>query len=291
MKHHALLVGSGSSPDILARMEPTLNLLLRQRGYRLHTVRNDADAFTWAKEHSPRVIVLASRRLCRDLKINHETANFAVIGLPSRDIGHTLHIEPDAVLYERLTPGTILAAIDRALAAQAARHRQGILVELSIWLPSAPGELESLCEFMPAWLQGCGLTIFQIRQMNMALREIVANSIEWGHRYDRARLVNVLCRLDAEQVSLLVRDTGPGFDRNNLPHAARPGDPLSHLPIRSALQLREGGFGILMASGLVDHLCYNDTGNEGLLVKYLPSRSTLSMLRAQTEALTSPVAP
>jgi hypothetical protein len=36
------------------------------------------------------------------------------------------------------------------------------------------------------------------------------------------------------------------------------------------LGLREGGFGILMARGLVDDLQYNDTGNEVRLVKYFP---------------------
>ena len=101
--------------------------------------------------------------------------------------------------------------------------------------------------------------------MTMAVREVAANAIEWGHRGQRDRLVSVDCWLDSEKISVLVGDTGPGFDRSNLPHAARPGDPLSHLQVRADRNLRDGGFGILMASGLVDHLCYNDTGNEAQL--------------------------
>jgi anti-sigma regulatory factor (Ser/Thr protein kinase) len=84
--------------------------------------------------------------------------------------------------------------------------------------------------------------------------------------------VAVTCRLDRDKVSVLVRDSGAGFDPGDLPHAARPGDPLGHLPVRAARQLRDGGFGILMARGLVDQLCYNEAGNEAQLIKYLPAR-------------------
>jgi anti-sigma regulatory factor (Ser/Thr protein kinase) len=40
---------------------------------------------------------------------------------------------------------------------------------------------------------------------------------------------------------------------------------------REARGLRPGGFGILMAKGLVDDLYYNEQGNEVLLIKYLDS--------------------
>jgi two-component system OmpR family response regulator len=109
--------------------------------------------------------------------------------------------------------------------------------------------------------------------MTLAVREVGANAIEWGHSYQRERFVSVHCRLDPDKVSVLVRDSGPGFNPRNLPHAARPGDPLSHLPVRAELRLRDGGFGILMASGLVDHLCYNEAGNEAQLLKFLPARA------------------
>src|SRR5206468_2681094 len=85
-------------------------------------------------------------------------------------------------------------------------------------------------------------------QAALALREVVANAIEWGHRNQPDRLVRVLCRFEADRVTLVVRDNGPGFDRRNLTHAARADDPLAHLEVRQALRLREGGFGILMAS-------------------------------------------
>jgi anti-sigma regulatory factor (Ser/Thr protein kinase) len=44
------------------------------------------------------------------------------------------------------------------------------------------------------------------------------------------------------------------------------------MEVRDALGLRAGGFGILMARGLVDELKYNDSGNEVRLVKYFKPR-------------------
>ena len=35
-----------------------------------------------------------------------------------------------------------------------------------------------------------------------------------------------------------IKDTGPGFDRKNLPHAADPDDPARHMEVRDALGLR-----------------------------------------------------
>ena len=45
--------------------------------------------------------------------------------------------------------------------------------------------------------------------------------------------------------------------------------------VREVLGLREGGFGILMARGLVDDLQYNETGNEVRLVKYFSERPAM----------------
>ena len=69
-------------------------------------------------------------------------------------------------------------------------------------------------------------------------------------------------RIDPEKVTIVIRDTGPGFNPTELPHAAGPDDPIAHMEVRESLGLREGGFGILMARGLVDELAYNKTGNE-----------------------------
>ncbi|MGL4552956.1 MAG: ATP-binding protein, partial [Gemmataceae bacterium] len=151
-------------------------------------------------------------------------------------------------------------------------------------LPSAYSVLESFQDQFRAWIRGCGLSGFQSQQTCLAVRELCANAMEWGHRYERERAVSVAARLDEEKVSVLVRDGGPGFNPRELRHAARPGDPISHLAVRAAANLREGGFGILMASGLVDHLAYNDAGNEALAIKFLPQGSAVTQPDARVAA-------
>ena len=50
----------------------------------------------------------------------------------------------------------------------------------------------------------------------------------------------------------VVADEGPGFDPNHVPHAATEDDPVAHMEIREQLGLRDGGFGIMIAKGMVD---------------------------------------
>ena len=53
-------------------------------------------------------------------------------------------------------------------------------------------------------------------------------------------------------------------------------EPFKHMETREAQGKRPGGFGILMATKLVDDLIYNEKGNEVLLVKYLDKPAAAS---------------
>jgi hypothetical protein len=62
-----------------------------------------------------------------------------------------------------------------------------------------------------------------------------------------------------------VRDPGAGFRRESLTHAAIANptdDPVAHIVQREAAGMRPGGYGVLLASGTVDELIYNEIGNE-----------------------------
>jgi anti-sigma regulatory factor (Ser/Thr protein kinase) len=74
--------------------------------------------------------------------------------------------------------------------------------------------------------------------------------------------------IDANKVTLVIKDQGPGFNPQQIPHAAQEEDPIGHLDVRNDLGIREGGFGIMLAKGLVDEFRYNDVGNEVTLVKH-----------------------
>ncbi|MFO0863862.1 MAG: ATP-binding protein [Gemmataceae bacterium] len=133
--------------------------------------------------------------------------------------------------------------------------------------------LEELNHLLSAMFLFSGLTEQQAKQLTTAVRELGTNAIEWGNKKQSDQLVTVDYRIDPEKIRIVIRDSGPGFDPVNLPHAANTEDPIGHMIVREALGLREGGFGILMSKGLVDELNYNDSGNEVSLVKYFPRRT------------------
>jgi anti-sigma regulatory factor (Ser/Thr protein kinase) len=97
--------------------------------------------------------------------------------------------------------------------------------------------------------------------------EMGGNAIEWGHRKVADLPLRITYRIDPTCVTLVIRDQGPGFNPRQVPHAASEDDPIGHLDVRNDLGIREGGFGIMLAKGLVDEFRYNEKGNEVTLVK------------------------
>jgi anti-sigma regulatory factor (Ser/Thr protein kinase)/CheY-like chemotaxis protein len=287
MSRQVLLVEAGSS--VIAPLYRALS----SRGFSPTPCRDGREALHRARQQQPDLILLAgstaepgSDDLCRALKLQR-TSNLIPLVLirAAGPVSSELRVEPDAELDAPWRWPDLARAIEQAFAMRYDRQRDSTLSEVRFLVPSDPDKMEEMQHLLGPWLGASGLGPFPAQQTSLAAREVVANAMEWAHGYQSDRLVSVACRLDTEKVSILVRDSGAGFDRDNLPHAARPGDPTSHLKVRAERNLRDGGFGILMASGLVDHLCYNDSGNEALLVKYLPHpRSPRSARRPKGRA-------
>jgi CheY-like chemotaxis protein/anti-sigma regulatory factor (Ser/Thr protein kinase) len=105
-----------------------------------------------------------------------------------------------------------------------------------------------------------------------AFRELLMNAIEWGGRLDPARTVRISYLRAHRMLLYRIADPGPGFNLEDLPHAAiggPPDDPVAHMNVREAKGIRPGGFGLLMVRGSVDELLYNEKRNEVVFVKYL----------------------
>ena len=81
-----------------------------------------------------------------------------------------------------------------------------------------------------------------------AFRELLLNAIEWGGRLDpESQGAHRLPALEAH-ADVSHRRSGPGFDIDDLPHAAigqPPDDPIAHMQVREDKGLRPGGFGLL----------------------------------------------
>lgn len=105
-----------------------------------------------------------------------------------------------------------------------------------------------------------------------ALDELLGNAMEHGCQAERQCGCELTYIRTPRMILFQIRDAGPGFDLNGLPHAAvnnPPDDPLHHVKARAKAGMRPGGFGILLVKQIADDLIYNEQGNEVVLVKYL----------------------
>jgi anti-sigma regulatory factor (Ser/Thr protein kinase)/ActR/RegA family two-component response regulator len=104
-----------------------------------------------------------------------------------------------------------------------------------------------------------------------AFREIVLNAMEHGAGFAADQLIEVAAVRTQRAIVYYVKDPGPGFSPDYLPHAAisnPPEDPIAHTEARAALGLRPGGFGLLIAQRVVDEMMHSEKANEVLLIKH-----------------------
>ncbi len=104
-----------------------------------------------------------------------------------------------------------------------------------------------------------------------AFREIVLNAMEHGAGFAPDQVIDVTAVRTQRAIVYYVRDPGPGFSPESLPHAAvsnPPDDPLAHTEKRAELGMRPGGFGLLIARRVVDEFLHSEKANEVLLIKH-----------------------
>ncbi|HEV3256010.1 MAG TPA: ATP-binding protein [Gemmataceae bacterium] len=258
-----------------------LAVYLRGWGFEPTLLPTGEPAVPWTRDHWPDLILLDlmlpdrdGYDICQELKLDRQTNLIPIVMVTARveheDRLHGLEVGANAYVTKPFTEAGLRDAVTRVLAWRDDLERRGTEGEVHFHLPSDTRHLEELNQLLASLFLFTGLSETQVRHLMIAVRELGTNAIEWGHRKQVDRIVTVTYHIDPEKITIVIRDTGPGFDPENLPHAAHADDPAAHLLIREALGLRDGGFGIMMARGLVDHLQYNETGNEVRLVKYFP---------------------
>jgi len=146
-------------------------------------------------------------------------------------------------------------------------HPNWIALRLRCKVDAVDRIVQFLRELAPDLSQG------EQENLATALREILMNATEHGGGSDPRQEVIVTYVRGSRSLVYYVRDPGAGFSFEDLSHDAvsnPPDSPFEHADIRERMGLRPGGFGILLTRKLVDELIYNETGNEVLLIKYLP---------------------
>lgn len=251
---------------------------LRRRGCQPTVFTRAAGVVDWVRTHLPELVLLDlilpdgdGNDVCEQLKLDRKTNLIPVVMVTAcdrvEDRARGLQVGANAYLSKPFTYDQLQSAVDLALSWREHLRKHGTAGEVRFHLRSHTRHLEDLNTLLASLLHFTCLEPDQVRQLVTAVREMGTNAIEWGHRNQVDRIVAVTYRIEPTKVTIVIADTGPGFDPERLPHAARDDDPIGHLDVRAELGLREGGFGIMMARGLVDELHFNEVGNEVTLVK------------------------
>jgi anti-sigma regulatory factor (Ser/Thr protein kinase)/CheY-like chemotaxis protein len=106
-------------------------------------------------------------------------------------------------------------------------------------------------------------------EMTIAMKELLFNAIEHGGGLDQEKWVRISRIRTSRAVVYHIQDPGEGFRHLSLEHAAvsNPNDPAAAAVKRAEAGMRPGGFGMLLATKLVDEVLYNQSGNEVILIK------------------------
>jgi serine/threonine-protein kinase RsbW len=100
-------------------------------------------------------------------------------------------------------------------------HR-GPHLALECSLPSQVTAISPFVDKLMLLLRNCGCVPEGVSDVEIALREALANAIVHGNHEDRRKQVHVTCRCEPDELSIAVKDEGGGFDPNNLPDPAVP---------------------------------------------------------------------
>jgi DNA-binding response OmpR family regulator len=252
--------------------------LVRARGFEPIQLYAGAEVLPAVRAHEPAVILLDLMMpdrdgfaVCEQLKRNRETNLIPILMVTAlNDANHRaqgVRVGANGYLTKPFTPDQLFEAMDRALAWQREHAEHGTTGEINFDIRSEVAHLQQLNDMLADLFAHTPLTERQIKDLRQAVMEMGGNAIEWGHRKVADLPLRVTYRIDSACVTLVIKDQGPGFNPQKIPHAASEDDPIGHLDVRNELGIREGGFGIMLAKGLVDEFRYNDAGNEVTLVK------------------------
>ena len=215
-------------------------------------------------------------QLCRRLREERRTRTTPIVMVTAlRDAASRrrgLRVGADAYVSKPYAAAELELAVEEALAWRKALRREGLLGEIRLELDNDFEVLREADAFVADVCRDTPLTEEQARQLRHALMEMGQNAIEWGNRGSAEHPVEVVVRMRSDAVEIRVRDQGVGFDPGHVPHAATPDDPIAHMEVREQLGLRDGGFGLMIARGLLDELKHNERGNEVTLVKRYSAR-------------------
>jgi DNA-binding response OmpR family regulator len=252
--------------------------LVKARDFEPIQIFSGAQVFNELEKRTPDLILLDLMlpdidgfAVCDRLKRNRATNLIPVVMVTALQDAHHraagVRVGANGYLTKPFTPTQLYKIIDDALAWHDEHLKRGTTGEINFDIRSELTYLQQANDMLADLFAHTPLSERQIKDLRQAIMEMGGNAIEWGHEKNADLVLRLTYRIDPDAVALIIEDQGPGFDPNNLPHAASEEDPIGHIEIRNEMNRREGGFGIMLAKGLVDSFQYNEKGNVVTLIK------------------------
>lgn len=105
-------------------------------------------------------------------------------------------------------------------------------------------------------VEGCGYSEDDRFAIKLALEEAMTNAVKHGNASDQSKKITVRYCVTPDQIVILVRDQGPGFNPGEIP------DPTS--PDRISLP---NGRGIMLMRAYLTDVQFSECGREVCLIK------------------------
>src|SRR5271157_1793010 len=234
--------------------------ILRLRDFEPIVAEDGKTGLRLAKMHLPDVLLLDLMLpdingfdVCRQLRLDRATMLVPVVMLTAlKDMQHRVHgfrVGANAYVAKPFGLDDLFEAISEARSWRVSLEQRLLQGEVSVELNSEITLLKDLSNFLMNVCQTTPLSNEQVMQLRQAVMEMAHNAIEWGNKHQSERPVKITYRIHDDHLEIIVRDQGSGFNRGQLPHAALPDDPFTHLDVREELGLRAGGFGLLICQG------------------------------------------
>lgn len=129
--------------------------------------------------------------------------------------------------------------------------------EYHIEIESDPNNLITVEEFVHYFATEAGLKEEKISNLLLCITEAVTNAIIHAHKKDASKIVKIDVTTDNEEIVIIVKDEGKGFDPSKIPDPTHP-DNL----------LKDSGRGLYLMRIFLAELKYNmtSTGTETIMV-------------------------
>ena len=132
--------------------------------------------------------------------------------------------------------------------------------ECSPWqweLPNSTPAAEHLCSQLMEEARKQGFGEEDLFAIHLALEEAFVNAVHHGNQGSMQKKVFVRSSITPEKFEITIADEGPGFDPDALPDPRCPEN-----------LCKSSGRGVLLIRAYMDHVEYNQKGNQVHMIKY-----------------------